>query len=179
MREIIDQHLLFCSFWTVVRTSPADPSAIREGSHQRRLRVSLRRACSCRGGFPHLSIVGEAVSSAARSTCWRPHHHQPIYRYASSSSINAKRRCSNGLSGALLKVLHWWTYGLIGSPLKATQIWTNNFNKNVYPSSFYNLESFLVLLNCNSCFFLEIIFWRFLTWPRECIAHLQWETYTK
>ncbi|KAM3227614.1 hypothetical protein ACQJBY_059386 [Aegilops geniculata] len=54
--------------------------------------------------FP-TSSMGEAVSSAARSTCWRPHRHQPICRYASSSSINEKRRCSNGLSGTLLKLL--------------------------------------------------------------------------
>ncbi|XP_040252838.1 uncharacterized protein [Aegilops tauschii subsp. strangulata] len=37
---------------SVARTSPADPSAIRESSHQRRLRLPLRRECSCRGGFP-------------------------------------------------------------------------------------------------------------------------------
>ena len=73
------------------------PSAEIEGASPARVLVSW--------WFP-TSRMGETVSSAARSTCWRPHHHQPICRYASSSSINAKRRCSNGLSGALLKVLH-------------------------------------------------------------------------
>ncbi|XP_044389049.1 uncharacterized protein [Triticum aestivum] len=39
------------------RTSPADPSAIKEGSHQRRLRVPLWRECTCPGGFPSAAWV--------------------------------------------------------------------------------------------------------------------------
>ncbi|XBI08820.1 hypothetical protein VPH35_136496 [Triticum aestivum] len=45
------------------------PSAEIEGASPARVLVSW--------WFP-TSGMGEAVSSAARSTCWRPHRHQPI-----------------------------------------------------------------------------------------------------
>ncbi|VAI69383.1 unnamed protein product [Triticum turgidum subsp. durum] len=47
--------------------------------------------------------AGEAVSSAARSTCWRPHHHQPIYRSRSSrmEDMDIGIVCDEGSPGSI------------------------------------------------------------------------------
>uniref|UniRef100_A0A8R7UXM1 Uncharacterized protein n=1 Tax=Triticum urartu TaxID=4572 RepID=A0A8R7UXM1_TRIUA len=54
------------------------PSAEIEGASPARLLVSW--------WFP-TSSMGETVSSAARSTCWRPHRHQPICRWSENQDM--------------------------------------------------------------------------------------------
>ncbi|XP_037448458.1 uncharacterized protein LOC119318059 isoform X1 [Triticum dicoccoides] len=55
------------------------PSAEIEGASPARVLVSW--------WFP-TSSMGETVSSAARSTCWRPHRHQPICRTHGSNEVS-------------------------------------------------------------------------------------------
>ncbi|XBI37447.1 hypothetical protein VPH35_122754 [Triticum aestivum] len=90
--------------------------------------------------------AGEAVSSAARSTCWRPHHHQPIYRSRSSrmEDMDIGIVCDEGSPGSIASrtgtpvpndndYLIVIPYAHIGLMLQALKLPPATYQHKIYP----------------------------------------------